>query len=148
MGTDFKNECQAVCNKLQITKDQSFVSTDYGHPEKKQSSLHGRKFNPNSKFLGVAEAYFVCHIDPIFQTSLIYAFIGFPQSVISTIQSLNSNSNTYFVTKGSTFQSLSPRKSKLGRQILFLLREQNTNKNHNPLQVFSARQYKKVLTEI
>jgi hypothetical protein len=40
--------------------------------------LHGRKFNPNSKFSGTAEAYFVCHIGPIFQISLIYAIIGFP----------------------------------------------------------------------
>ena len=29
-------------------------------------------------FLGMAEAYFVCHIDLIFQISLIYAFIGCP----------------------------------------------------------------------
>ena len=29
------------------------------------TSLHGRKFNPNPKFLGTAEAYFVCHIGPI-----------------------------------------------------------------------------------
>ena len=36
------------------------------------------KFNPNPKFLGTAEAYFVCHIDPIFQMSLIYAFTGCP----------------------------------------------------------------------
>ena len=55
--------------------------TDYGHPERKYPSLHGRKFNPNPKFLGTAEAYFVCHIGPIFQISLIYAFIGCPQSV-------------------------------------------------------------------
>ena len=30
------------------------------------------------KFLGMAAAYFVCHIGPIFQISLIYAFIGCP----------------------------------------------------------------------
>ena len=29
--------------------------------------MHSRKFNPNPKFLGTAEAYFVCHIGPIFQ---------------------------------------------------------------------------------
>ena len=51
-------------------------NTDYGRPERKQPSLHGRKFNPNPKFLGTAEAYFVCHIGPIFQISLIYAFIA------------------------------------------------------------------------
>ena len=53
-------------------------STDYGRPERKQPSLHGRKFNPNYKFLGTAKAYFVCHIGTIFQVSLIYAFIGCP----------------------------------------------------------------------
>ena len=55
--------------------------TDYGRPERKWPSLHGQKFNPNPKFLGTAEAYFVCHIGSIFQISLIYAFIGCPQSV-------------------------------------------------------------------
>ena len=52
--------------------------TNYGHPERKLPSLHGRKFNTNPKFLGTAEAYLVCHIGPIFQISLIYAFIGCP----------------------------------------------------------------------
>ena len=55
--------------------------TDYGRPERKQPSLHGRKFTPTPNFLGTAEAYFVCHIGPIFQISLIYAFIMCPQSV-------------------------------------------------------------------
>ena len=50
--------------------------TDYGRPESKSPSLHGWKFNPNPKFLGTAEADFVCHIGPIFQIPLIYAFIG------------------------------------------------------------------------
>ena len=59
--------------------------TDCGRPERKQPSLHGRKFNPNPKFLDTAEAYFVCHIGPIFQISLIYAFIGCPQSVGQTL---------------------------------------------------------------
>ena len=36
------------------------------------------KSNPNPKFLDLAEAYFVCHIGPNFQISLIYAFIGCP----------------------------------------------------------------------
>ena len=48
---------------------------------RKSPSLHGRKSNPNPKFLGTAEAYFVCHISPNFQISLNYAFIGCPQSV-------------------------------------------------------------------
>ena len=44
-----------------------------------------QKFNPNHKFLGMADAYFVCHIGPIFQISLIYSFIGCPQSVVRFI---------------------------------------------------------------
>ena len=56
-------------------------ATDYGRPEWKKPSLHGRKFNPNPKFLGTTEVYFVCHIGPIFQIALIYAFIGCPESV-------------------------------------------------------------------
>ena len=51
------------------------IGTDYGRPVKKSLSLHGQ-FNP--KFLGTAEAYFVCHIGPKFQLSLIYAFNGCP----------------------------------------------------------------------
>ena len=54
------------------------VDTDYGRPERKEPSLHGQKFNPNPKFLGTAKACFVSHIDPNFQISLIYAFIGCP----------------------------------------------------------------------
>ena len=48
---------------------------DYGRPVRKSPSLHGRKSNPNPKFLCMAEAYFVCHIGPKFQISLIYVFI-------------------------------------------------------------------------
>ena len=45
---------------------------------KKLPSLQaqGQKSNPNPKFLGTAKAYFVCHIGPNFQISLIFAFIG------------------------------------------------------------------------
>ena len=53
-------------------------TTDYGRPERKKTSLHGRKLTPTPKFLGMAAAYFVCHIGPFFQISLIYAFIGCP----------------------------------------------------------------------
>ena len=62
------------------------TTTDYGRPVRKSPSLHGRKSNPNSKFLGTAEAYFVSHISPNFQFSLIYVFIGCPLSVNTTIQ--------------------------------------------------------------
>ena len=51
-------------------------STDYGRPVRKSPSLQGQKSNP--KFLGTAEAYFVCHIGEKFLISLIHAFIGCP----------------------------------------------------------------------
>ena len=54
--------------KLGLSNQSMYRTTEYGRP--------GRKFNPNPTFLGTAEAYFVCHIDPNFQISLIYAFIG------------------------------------------------------------------------
>jgi hypothetical protein len=53
-------------------------TTDYGRPVRKSPSLNCRKSNPNPKFIGTAKAYFVCHIGPKFQISLIYAFIGCP----------------------------------------------------------------------
>jgi hypothetical protein len=37
---------------------------------RKSASLHSRKSTPTSKFLGRAEAYFVCHIRPNFHISL------------------------------------------------------------------------------
>ena len=52
--------------------------TDYGRPVKKSPSLHSRKSNPNPKFYGTAEAYFVCHISPKYQISLIHVFIWCP----------------------------------------------------------------------
>ena len=60
-----------------------------GRPVEKSPSLHGRKSTPTPKFLGTAKAYFVCHIGPNFQISLIYAFIGCPQSVVLGIQFAN-----------------------------------------------------------
>ena len=53
-------------------------------PSKESPSLHGRKSNLNPKFVGTTEAYFVSHIGPKFQISLIYAFIGCPQSVLGS----------------------------------------------------------------
>jgi hypothetical protein len=50
--------------------------TDYGCPVRKWPSLQSQKSNPNPKFIGMAEAYFVCHIGIEFQISFIYAFIG------------------------------------------------------------------------
>ena len=45
----------------------------------------GHISNPNPKYLGSAEAYFICHIGQEFQISLNYAFIGRPQSVLLSI---------------------------------------------------------------
>ena len=58
------------------------LTTDYRCPVDKSPSLHGQKSTPTPKILYTAKAYFVCHIGPNFQFSLIYAFIGFPYSVI------------------------------------------------------------------
>ena len=64
-------------NKLKPWKTLCVVK-DNGHPVKKSPSLHGRKSNPNPKFIVTAKAYFVCHIDLNLQVSLIYAFIECP----------------------------------------------------------------------
>ena len=64
--------------RLNASFSRITVTTDYGCPVRKLPSLHGRKSTPNPKYLGTAEAYFVCHIGPNFQISLIYAFIGCP----------------------------------------------------------------------
>ena len=55
--------------------------TDYGRPERKQSSLQGQQFTLTPKFLGTGEPYLVCHISPNFQIFLIHAFIWCPSSV-------------------------------------------------------------------
>ena len=59
---------------------------DLGPPVRKLPSLYDGKSNPNPKFIGTAEAYFVCHISPKFQVSLIYALIGCPYSVLIIIE--------------------------------------------------------------
>ena len=60
-------------------------TTDFRLLVSKSPSLHSRR--SNSKFLGTTEAYFVRHIGPNFQISMIYAFIGCPSSVSWTISS-------------------------------------------------------------
>ena len=67
-----------ITSKFILAQQDIFLHTDYGRPVRKSPLLHGRKSNPNSKFLGMAEAYFVCHIGHNFRLSLIYAFIGCP----------------------------------------------------------------------
>ena len=56
-----------------LPKGQTARTTD---TLRKKPSLHSQKFNP--KFLGTAEAYFVCHIGPYFHISLTYVFIVCP----------------------------------------------------------------------
>ena len=57
---------------------------------RKLFSLHGPKSTPTPKFLGTAEANFVCRIGPIFQISLIYAFIGCPVVRGKALANINS----------------------------------------------------------
>ena len=80
--------CMCQRSYLDIVKN-----TDNGRPKRKQPSLNGRKFNPNPKFLGTAEAYF--NIGPNFQISLIYAFIECPKSMIMKIQECSSEFRNY-----------------------------------------------------
>ena len=76
----WRNVLHLTCQNqiIKMNRHTMYLSTDYGRPVKKLPSLQGRKSNPNPKFLGTAEAYFVFHIGPKFQISLIYAFIGCP----------------------------------------------------------------------
>ena len=60
------------------------LNMDYGRPLRKLSSLQGQKSNPNPKFLGMAEAYFVCQ--SVQKISLIYVFIRCLLGVRSPLQ--------------------------------------------------------------
>ena len=74
-------------------------------PSEEIPSLHGRKSTPTPKFLGAAKAYFVCHIGPNFQLSLIYAvelwILVICQksrscmTTVLTVQTTDRNNNTY-----------------------------------------------------
>ena len=70
------NKNQTVFYTLQIRGRHGLWT-----PRAEIASTARPKLNPNPNFLGTAEAYFVCHIGPIFQISLIYAFIGCLQSM-------------------------------------------------------------------
>ena len=64
---------------IKICKNTSILQIkDYGCPVRKLPSLHRQKYPPTPKFLGMAKAYFVCHIGPTFQISLIYPSLGVP----------------------------------------------------------------------
>ena len=52
-----------MCKKIKV---DFHLPTDYGRSKRKKPSMHGRNFNPNPKFLDKVDAYFVCHIGPIF----------------------------------------------------------------------------------
>ena len=62
------------------TLEPVVLHTDYGRPERKYPSLHGRKFNTNPKFLGMAKAYFV---GPIFQMFIYLISILWNTSLLS-----------------------------------------------------------------
>ena len=64
----FSIEC-----KIEGAQDFSMPTTDYGRLVRKSLLLYGPKSTPNPIFLGTADAYFVCHIGPNFQISLIYS---------------------------------------------------------------------------
>ena len=88
---DHKNESKCQ-NTLFLVNIQTWINfyfklgsslactriTDYGPPERKSPPLNRHKCTPTPKSLDTAKAYFVCHIGPKFQISLIYAFIGCP----------------------------------------------------------------------
>ena len=67
LGTNNDKICAESLTENTPNTPQFIQITDYGRPEGKWSSLHSQIFNPNPKFLVPAEAYFVCHIGPIFQ---------------------------------------------------------------------------------
>ena len=78
---DFLWPCLSLLSMKNVHKPRAtfgtiFLSTDYGRLVRISPSPHGRKSTPTPKFLATAEAYFVCHIGPNFQISLIYAFNG------------------------------------------------------------------------
>ena len=74
-------------------------------PREEIASTAWPKMQSQSQILGTAEAYFVCHIGPIFQTSLIYAFIGCPQSV-NLNMSLRQTLLMYHVTLNNSDRSM------------------------------------------
>ena len=73
---------------MEISWKYRFMYTDFGCPVRKSS--------PTPKFLGTAEAYLVCDISPNFQISLIYAFIGYPWSIIFIIHLFFSTTTLLF----------------------------------------------------
>ena len=62
---DFRIVCNALFHKLRTPGEEIAV-------------IARTKIHSHSQILGMAEAYFVCHIGQNFQISLIYAFIGCP----------------------------------------------------------------------
>ena len=81
MGLELNGNRKLTYSKDLMKNSATVLTTDYGHLMRKSPSLHSRKSTPNPKFLGTAKAYFVCHIGPNFQISLIHASIGCPLSV-------------------------------------------------------------------
>ena len=77
---DVYNSKGLRCLQLQRGRSLTWLTllTDYGRPVRKLPSLHSWKSTYTPKVFATAEAYFVRHIGPNFQISLIWAFIGCP----------------------------------------------------------------------
>ena len=67
VGLELNGNRKLTYSKDLMKNSATVLTTDYGHLMRKSPSLHSRKSTPNPKFLGTAEAYFVCHVGPNFQ---------------------------------------------------------------------------------
>ena len=80
----------------------TLLTMDYGRLVRKSPSLHGQKSSPTPKFLGTAEAYFVCYIGPNFQISLNYAYIAMHWvSVVRGTTQIGSTMYVFMLVKNS-----------------------------------------------
>ena len=81
-------DCTLATTKIQLIYGPHHAAGDFSMSESRTTDAqrgnslhyteHGRKLTPNPKFLSMTEAYFVCHIGPNFQISMLYAFIACP----------------------------------------------------------------------
>ena len=76
-------------------------TTNYGYPVRKSPSLHGQKSTHTPKFMGTAEAYFVSHIGPNIQISLIYAFIDVRSPWVKPLHELDAQTGKDFSLENS-----------------------------------------------
>ena len=61
-----------------ITEKEIWNDHEHGLQMPREEIVFTTRPKIQSQILGTVEAYFVCHIGPMFQISLIYAFIGCP----------------------------------------------------------------------